>query len=176
MNSRNAGILPPAFGSSGMLRLVGTEQPDPHTKFKLFQSNDIAGPSKSIPQDPMAASCSRKRHPVSDDANENHSDCSTPNTTDWLPPLLANEALAQAVSQVQMRMDNWAPLYLFKLFVVLVEPPPGLDLSAIEGLDGYLIELLARIGGLVENGIREIASRCWCALLGKCSAPGISLV
>ena len=151
-----------------MLGLVGTEQPNPLTRFKLFECNDIAGPSKSIPQDPKATSCSRKRHPVNDDANENDSDCSTPNTGDWLPPLLANEALAQGVSQVQIRMDSWAPLYIFKLFVVLVEPPPGLDLSSIEGLDGYLTELLAQIGSLVENGIREIASRCWCALLGKC--------
>ena len=174
MDNRKGGILPPAFGSSGMLRLVGTEQPCPSTRFKLFERSNIAGPSKSIPQGPEATSCSRKRHPINDDANEDHSDCNTPNTADWLPPLLANEALAQAVSWVQIRMDGWAPLHIFKLFVVLVEPPPGLDLSAIEGLDDYLAQLLTGIGNLVENGIREIASRCWCTLLGKCSILNIS--
>jgi hypothetical protein len=35
-------------------------------------------------------------------------------------------------------MDGWALLHIFKLFVVLVDPPPGLDLSAVEGLRDYL--------------------------------------
>ena len=103
-------------------------------------------------------------------------DDSTSNDAIQLPPLPANEALAQAVSQVQIQMDGWAPLHIFKLFVVLVEPPPGLDLSAIEGLRDYLAELLVAMGNLINNGIREIASHCWRALLGRCSTPNISWV
>ena len=174
MDNWGAGILPPAFGSSSMLRLVGTKQPCPSTKFKLFKHSNITGPSKSIPQGPEATSDLCKRHPINNDANEDHSDCSTPNTADWLPLLLVNKALAQVVSWVQIQMDGWAPLHIFKLFVVLVEPPPGLDLSAIEGLDDYLAQLLTGIGNLVKNGICEITSCCWCTLLGKCSILNIS--
>lgn len=70
-----------------------------------------------------------------------------------MPPLLANEALAQAVSEVKLSMAGWASAHIFKLFAVLVEPPPGLDLSAIEGLSDYLTQLLVKIGTLVDNGI-----------------------
>jgi hypothetical protein len=65
-------------------------------------------------------------------------------------------------------MDGWAPLHIFKLFVVLVDPPPGLDLSAVEGLHDYLTLMEVKIGGLIKNGLHMIASRCWWALLGKC--------
>ena len=164
-----------------MLKLTedsGTEKPDRHTKFKLFEHSNTTGPSGLIPQNegPRASCCSHKRYPVDDDMNEGHSDASTPNTVAWLPPLLANEALAQAVSHVRIQMGGWAPLHIFKLFVVLVEPPLGLDLNAIEGLHGYLTQLQVQIGRLVANGIREIASHCWCALLGKCSTPKTSRV
>lgn len=82
------------------------------------------GPSDSIPQglNNRATSRSRRTQHVNDDALDNHSDY-TANIADQLPPLLANEALAQAVSQVQIPMDGWTPLHIFKLFVLLVEPP-----------------------------------------------------
>ena len=118
---------------------------------------------------------SRGTQHANDDALDDHDD-GTPNNADRLPPLPANEALARAVSQVQLQMDGWAPLHVFKLFVVLVEPPQGLDLSEIEGLSDYLAELLVMIGDLVENGIRMIATRCWWVLLGRCYTPNISRV
>ena len=62
-----------------------------------------------------------------------------------------------------------APRYIFKLLVVLVQPPPGLDPSAIEGVHDCLAHLLAVIRNLTENRIRGIASRCWWILLGKSS-------
>jgi hypothetical protein len=170
-----AGILPPAFGSSSMLNLAdrtGTKRLNSLMKFKLFEHENVTGPSDPIPSDPkpnnQLTSCSCKRSHVNDTSNEDDSNDSTINTVDRLPPLPVNGALAQAVSQVQTPMDGWAPLHIFKLFVVLVDPPPGLDLSAVEGLRDYLALMQVKIGGLIENGLRMIASRCWWALLGKC--------
>lgn len=73
-------------------------------------------------------------------------------------------------------MDEWAQFHIFKLFAVLVDPPPGLDLNAIEGLHDHLTQLLVKIGSVVENGIRTIVSRCWRVLIGKCSTLNISRV
>ena len=167
LENRKAGRLPPAFGSASMLELAGrsrTDRLDPLTKFKLFECDNATGPSDSIPEG-TAPSRSRKTPRVN-----------TSKTVAQLPPLPANEALAEAVSLVQVPMDGWAPLHLFKLFVVLVEPPPGLDLNAIEGLHDYLTQLNVKMGSLIDNGIRHIARHCWCALLGKSSTPNISQV
>ena len=162
-----------------------TERLDPHTKFKLFEFENTIGPSVSIPPALMthkrATSHSRQKLHSNDSGNADESDFSSSSTTDRsttdrLPLLITNSALTQAISQVQIPMDGWAPLYIFKLFVVLVEPPPALDLSAIEGLHDYLTQLLVKLTGLVENGIRGIASHCWWALLGKCSTPNFSQI
>jgi len=159
---------------------TGTERLDPLTKFKLFECGSAIGPSESIPPAPKAynrgASRSRKKPHVGDYDNESDSNGSIANTADQLPPLLVDNALARAVSQVKMPMDGWASLHIFKLFVVLVEPPPGLNLIAIKGLHDYLTQLLVKIGDLVENGRREIASRCWCTLLGRYSTPNFSRI
>jgi hypothetical protein len=175
LENRKAGILPPAFGSGGMLDLAErtwTERPNPLMKFKLFEHENAIGPSNSVPPVPkphtQATSRSRQKPRFNDNANEDYSDDGTDSTADRIPPLLANDALAQAVSQVQIPMDGWAPVHIYKLFVVLVDPLPGLDLSAVEGLCDYLVVLLARIGGVIENGIRGIVSHCWWALLSKC--------
>ena len=158
-----------------MLERSETKWLDPLTRFKLFEGRNVAGPSDPIPQGPKT-SRSRKTPRDNDGANENYSDCSTSSTACRLPPLLANDALVQAVSQVQLSMDGGASPHIFKLFVVLVEPPPGLDLSALDGLHDYLTQLLVKIGSLVNNGIRMMASHCWWALLGKRSTPNISWV
>ena len=161
-----------------MLEFAGrkTNRPDPPTKFKLFERENLTGPSHPIPEG-TAPSRSRKTPRVNDDGDEHHGNSSTLNTVAQLPPLLSNEALALAVSQVQVPiLDGWEPLHIFKLFVVLVEPPPGLDLNAIEGLPDYLTQLKVKIRNLIENGTRMIASRCWCALLGKCSTLDIPWV
>ena len=167
---------------------TGTEGLDPLTPFNLFECDNAVGPSGPIPLAPrrynQATSRARKTPHGSgndndnnnDNDNDNDSDHSTSNTADRLPPLLANKALARAVSQVQIPMDGWPSPHIFKLFVVLVKPPPDLDLSAIEGLGDYLTRLLVKIGGLVENGIRGVASRCWWILLGKCSTPNFSQI
>jgi hypothetical protein len=175
LENHKAGILPPAFGSGSMLDLAdctGTKWLNTLTKFKLFERENAMGPSDSIPSDPkpnnQPTSHSRKRPHINDTGNEDDSDDSTINTVERLPPLLVNGALAQAVSQVQIPMDGWAPLHIFKLFVVLVDPSPGLDLSAVEGLCDYLALMQVKIGGLIENGLRMITSHCWWALLGKC--------
>jgi hypothetical protein len=175
LENRKAGILPPAFGSSGMLDLAEctwTERPNPLTKFKLFEHENAIGPSNSVPPVPkphtQATSRSRQKPCFNDNANEDYSNDGTDSTADRIPPLLANDALAQAVSQVQIPMDGWALVHIYKLFVVLVDPLPGLDLSAVEGLRDYLVMLLVRIGGVVENGICGIVSHCWWALLSKC--------
>ena len=163
-----------------MLELAGrsrTDRPDPHTKFKLFELDNRTGASDSIPEGKAPSrSRSRKAPRVNDDGDEHHGDSNTHNTVAQLPPLLSNEALALAVSQVQVPMDGWAPLHVYKLFVVLVEPPPGLDLNAIEGLPDYLTQLKVKIGVLIENGVRMVSSHCWCALLGMCSTPEVPRV
>ena len=163
-----------------MLGHSGTKCRDSPTKFKLFEPTNVTGPSDSIPQGPQThsgvTSCSRKTPHMSDDANGNESDSSSPPNEDCLPPLPANEALAQAVSQVKLSMDEWPSLHVFKLLVVLVEPPPGLDLSAVEGLPEYLTQLLVEMGNIIENGIRKITTHCWWVLLGKCSTPNIPRV
>ena len=159
-----------------MLDLPGhsrSKQFDSLTKFKLFKSSNIAIPLDSIPQGSKTTSRSRKRYRANDGVNENHSYYNTPNTVDRLPSLLVNKALAQAVSQVQMQMGEWEPLHILKLFVVLVQPPLGLDLSAISGLGDYLTQLMVQIGNLTENGMQDIVRRCWCALQGKCSTLNI---
>jgi len=179
LENRKAGRLPPAFGSARMLELVGrsrTDRLDPLTKFKLFERKNVIGPSDSIPEG-TAPSRSRRMPRVDDDSNEQIGTGSTLKTLSQLPPLLANETLAEAVSQVQVPMDDeWESPHLFKLVVVLVEPPPGLDLNAIEGLHEYLTLLNIKMGRLVDNGVRSLASHCWCTLLGKCSRPNISRV
>ena len=151
-----------------------TKQFNSLTRFKLFESSNTTGPPESIPQETTSRSC--KRYRTNDGANKNHRYYNTHNTVDRLPLLLVNEALARAVSQVQIRMDGWAPLHILKLFVVLVQPPPGLDLSVISGLGDYLTELVVQIGDLAENGIRDLVRRCWCALQSKCSTSNIPWV
>jgi hypothetical protein len=175
LENRKAGILPPAFGSGSMLDLAdctGTKRLDTLTKFKLFECKNAMGPSDSIPSDPkpnnQPTSHSHKRPCINDTSNEDDSNDSTINTVERLPLLPVNGALAQVVLQVQILMDGWAPLHIFKLFVVLVDPSPGLDLSAVEGLHDYLTLMQVKIGGLIENGLHMITSCCWWALLGKC--------
>ena len=150
---------------------------DPLTKFKLFEYENPTGPSDPIPEGTAPSrSCKAPRVNDNDNGDEHHGNSSATNTMAQLPPLLANEALALAVSQVQVPMDGWAPLHILKLFVVLVEPPPGLDLNAIEGLPDYLTQLKVKMGNLIGNGTRMIASRCWWALQGMCFTPDIPRV
>jgi hypothetical protein len=149
------------------------ERLDPLTKFKLFECEDVTGPLGLIPQGLQLPA--RRTQQANDDALGND-DNGTAYNADQFPPLPANDALAQAVSQVQLSLDEWAPLHIFKLFAVLVNPPPGLDFSAMEGLRDYLAQLVVMIGGLVENGVRDIATHCWWILLGNCSTSNIPRV
>ena len=105
----------------------------------------------------QATSRSRKTARANENADENGSDYCTPAIEDCLPPLSPNEALARAVSEVKLSMAGWADAHIFKLLVILVEPPPSLDLSVIEGLGDYLTQLLAQLVNLAENGTRTFA-------------------
>src|SRR5258706_7347673 len=122
---------------------------------------------------PRSTSSRSRRTPQANGNALGNPDDGTTNNADQLPPLPANEALAQAVSQVKIPIDGWAPLHVFKLFVVLVDPPPGLNLSAMAGLRDYLAQLFVMIGNLVQNRIQGIASRCWWVVLGKRSTTSI---
>ena len=163
-----------------MLGLNGTKCRDTPSKFKLFEPTNVTGPSDSIPEGANAPNQakphSRKRVRVNDNADEGGSERCAPDTKVCLPPLLENDALAQAVSAVTVSMAGWTDAHIFKLFVVLVNPPPGLDLNAIEGLGEYLTQLQTQLSGLVENGAREIATRCIRVLVGTFSTPDISRV
>lgn len=179
LENRKADKLPPAYGSAGMLGLSGSEGRDPPTTFKLFESQNVAGASTAIPRPrshKLEAVRSRKRPRTNDSADDNGSDHFTPSTDDCLPPLPSNEALARAVSEVTLSMAGWADAHIFKLLVILMEPPPSLDLSVIESLGEYLAQLRARLVNRPENGTRMFATRCCWVLLGKCSAPDVSRV
>lgn len=160
-----------------MLGLSGTKARDPPTTFKLFERQTVAGPSGSIPRarsHKPGALRSRKPPRANDSADDNGTDHLTHSTDDCLPPLPPNESLARAVSEVELPLGGWADAHVFRLMVVLLEPPPSLDLSAIEGLGGYLTQLLARLVNRAENGTRMFATRCCWVLLGKYSMPDIS--
>jgi len=85
------------------------------------------------------------------------------------PPLPSSDTLAQAVSQVVMSMDGWekeAPVDLFRLFIVLVKPPAGLDLDTVPELPDYLDSLWNAVLKVDKNRFRGIASHCFRALHG----------
>jgi hypothetical protein len=152
---------------------TGTERLNPPTKFKMFECDDFIGPSDSIRKaDHRATSRSCKKPYVNNNTNENDSDST--NTEKQLSLLPANDVLAEAVSQVPLPMDGWEPSHIFKLFVVLVKPPPDLDLEGIEVLPRYLTQLLVEIGSLVKNGTRDLICHCWWALLSKRFTPNLS--
>jgi hypothetical protein len=157
-----------------MLNLTSTEQLNPPMKFKLFESSDFIGPLDSIQKaHNCTTSCPCKKPHVNNNVNEDDSNSSIVNTVEWLPPLLADDALAQAISEVQLPMDGWAPHGLFKLFVLLVKPPLHLNLDAIAGTDSYLTQLLVEMGNLIHNGICKIVCHCWCTLQSKHFTPNL---
>lgn len=164
-----------AFGSGGMLSppdSTETGRLDHLTKFKLFAHE---GPTPKPPTQTQT-SRSHKRLRTNHNANGNGTEPSNTRTIDNLPPLLASDALAEAVSQVDLPMDGMASPHIFKLLVVLVDPPPKLNLEAIDGLQAYLTNLLIETGRLEKNGVREFANHCWWALLSKYSTPNLSQI
>lgn len=148
--------------------LVRAERLNSHTNFKLFEPENVIVPSDSNPKVHNRGT-SRLRSRRTPCANGNDSDCGSNKTVESLPPLPANDALARAVSDVQLSMDELVPPHIFKLFAVLVHPPTYLDSDQIECLRGYLNGLLADIGKLVDNGVRELVSHCWWVLLSNFS-------
>jgi hypothetical protein len=140
----------------------------PRTAFKLFDYKNDVGPSVPKARN-RGTSCSRKTPCADNSANENEGDSGPNNTVEALSPLPINDALSDAISQVELPMDGLIPPHIFKLFTVLVNPPKDLDLNAIDGLHGYLTKLLLEVGSLLENGVREVTSHCWWVLLSKCS-------
>jgi len=72
------------------------------------------------------------------------------------PPLLSSDTLAQAVSHIVISMDGWeneAPVDIFNLFTVLVEPPASLNLDTIPGLPEYLDNLCNQVLKIDNNCI-----------------------
>jgi len=68
-----------------------------------------------------------------------------------------------------MSMDRWekeAPVNLFRLFIVLVKPPAGLDLDTIPELPNYLDSLWDTVLKVNKNHFCGIASHCFQALHG----------
>ena len=160
-----------------MLGISGVKWQDSETSFKLFEPTNVSDSNPQAPKKHNKAKVRlRKTARVSDSADENGSDRCNPVTKDCFPPLLANEALEQAVSDVTLIMDGRTSTHIFKLLAVLLKPPPDLNLSAIEGLDEYLTLLVVRLGKLTGNGMRMFFTRCCWVLLGKRSTPDISLV
>jgi hypothetical protein len=160
-----------------MLNLPGctsTERLNPPTTFSLFEHKNLVGTlDLTRKAQNQATSHPCKKLCMNNNAHENDSDSSTANTVQQLPLLLADDALAQAISQVKLQMDGWVLLDIYRLFVVLVKPPPGLNLNMITGMGGYLTQLLVEIGNLINNGILEIVCHCWWVLLSKCFTPSL---
>jgi hypothetical protein len=153
---------------------TSTEWLNHPTKFKLFECDDFIRSSDLIRKaHHQATSCSSKKLPVNNNADENDGDSSTADTAKRLSLLLAYHALEQAVSQVELQMDGWELSYIFKLFIVLVHPLPDTDLDAIKGLPCYLTQSLVEIRSLANNGTREIVCHCWCALQSKHLTPSL---
>ena len=145
---------------------AGIEQLKPPTSFKLFESVNVIGSSDSISKAYKRATSRSRKIPRMPN-NGNNAEFSITNIVNQLTPLLANDALQQAVSQVQLPVDGW----VFKLFIVLVQPPPDLNLGEINGLFDYLTGLQVEIGKLADNGTRTIVRHCWWALQSKHSTP-----
>ena len=179
--NRNAGKLPPAFGNGGMLKLVGpigSAQPGTFTKHKLFASKAAySGPNAHSPMTSGPFKVVRKNdRPDSkgegEDVDDDEGDGNGSHIPRTIPPLLVNAALARAVSETQVAasIEEWEMeeklSEVFKVFSVLVEPPPDLSLDAIEGLPDYLSKLCDCLMNLTENWVRLVATRCWWITIG----------
>jgi len=88
------------------------------------------------------------------------------------PPLPADAALVKAVAETPMAaaIEGWGSEEghpeVFKLFSVLVQPPPGLDLDKIEALPSYLTQLSDWLMKRPGNGVRHVAAHCWWIVFG----------
>jgi len=86
------------------------------------------------------------------------------------PP--ANEVLLGAMSWtwVTSELDEWGvhPNYhhIFRLFEVLLNPPPDIDLEAIDGLSRYLSNLCTQLVKSPDNGVHTLVSHCWWVVHG----------
>jgi hypothetical protein len=71
---------------------------------------------------------------------------------------------------VTSELDAWGvdPKYhhIFKLFEVLLDPPPDIDLKAIDDLPEYLRNLCSQLVKIPHNGVRTLASHCWWLIHG----------
>ena len=71
---------------------------------------------------------------------------------------------------VTSELDKWGvhPNYhhIFRLFEVLLNPPPDVDLKAIDGLSGYLSNLCTQLVKSPDNGVCTLISHCWWVVHG----------
>ena len=177
-----------------MLRLegnTGPEQPGSFTKHKIFAPKRVAFTANPPSADPKAHAPrsgpdALRESPIDDNDNNDDNDDNDGNDDQrhdgnanisfgTLPPLLTNDALAQAISshrmatQVQKWKINPIAMDILKLFALLVEPPPRFDLDSIPGIDGYLTTLCNAILNLPVNGVCFFATHCLWVLRGECS-------
>ena len=178
MANHNKGVLPPAFGSGGMLdlRLAGPEQPGTFTKHRLFSSKSSRRvPTMRLPMTSGSCKVVHKNSGVNstgegEDDSDDEDDSN--GVSDALPRLLANADLVKAVSETQMAatIQKYAleeqVSEVLRIFSVLVEPPRNLDLDAIEGLPEYLSKLRDWVLRLPVNGVRRVANHCWWIIMG----------
>ena len=188
ISNRQAGKLPPAFGTGGMLELegrIGPARPGPFTNHNFFgwkgqkrsaRSTTSRAPVGSMRRKPGASL--RTRPHMDDDGNEdndnNDNDHEVNGDSDVgaviEPP--ANEVLLGAMSRTRVtsELDEWGVIpgyhHIFRLLEVLLNPPPDVDLEAIDGLSGYLSNLCTQLVRSPDNGVRNIVSHCWWVVHG----------
>ena len=168
-----------------MLHLTGNTGPEKSGTFmenRLFAPNEVPCPANSPSVDPEAhvhgSGCDAPRKSPADDNDNDDNDQRHDNSINinfgTLPPMLPDGTLAQEISSLRIvTVDEWRlepkAVAIFKLFSLLVNPPPRLDLDAMPGLSRYLIRLCDAILKLPANGVRFFATRCWSVLYGECS-------
>jgi hypothetical protein len=161
---------------------TGPKRSGPFTENKLFAPQKVPCTANSPSADPNAhehgsGSDAARKSPADgnddDDDDQKHDSNSNVNLS-TLPPMLPDGTLAQEISSLQIAtVDKWRTdpkaIVVFKLFALLVNPPPHLHLDSIPGLPIYLTTLCNAIGKLPVNGVRFFATRCWSVLHGECS-------
>ena len=157
---------------------TGPQQLGTFTNHKLFASKVLH--RGAMPCSSMASGIIHKTGGVHrkregkerEDGSEDEDNGNGSNIFSTLPPLLTNAALVKAVSETKMAtaIEEWGMpdeiSEVYKLLSILMEPPPDLDLDALEGLPNYLSKLLDSLLKLPENGVRRITSRCWWLISG----------
>ena len=170
-----------------MLDLEGNTGPE---QLGTFTENRLFAPTKvpctaNLPSTDLKAHAHRsgsdapRKSPIDSDDNDNDDnnqkhDVNSKINLSTVLLMLPNGTLVEEISSLWIAMvDKWSidpkAVVIFKLFMLLVNPPKWLNLNSIPGLHNYLTMLCDAIGKLPINGVHFFAMHCWSVLHGECS-------